>query len=153
MKLLLTICLTLLSNAAFAEERPLPIGTKCIYQGRANLTGQYEEITFTVTLLSRDEQGVGRLKSSIRTRNGKSSEAEYSVKMNTMLEIEKILTDCQNNHGVLETIKVAAGIYETCKMYLEGYGYNWIGKVPFASVKVELDVRPMQFELKKCVLP
>lgn len=51
-------------------------------------------------------------------------------------DMVQILTDCVQSGYVLESTTVPAGTFQTCKVQTPT-GVNWLGDVPFGSVKIE----------------
>jgi hypothetical protein len=136
--LLSSLTLTSLSTSALAAPA---VNDTAFYVGTLKAQGRRLALTTEVQLVQYDDVKKAFLQRSTDSCIGQSNTREEWIETDKVLTAEtaaKIVANCEQEGGKLETIEVWAGTYKACAITNEdeqSIETNWIAEVPFGIVK------------------
>lgn len=140
MRILSILALALFSTAAYATPQA---GDAAAYNATIQVNGQQMLADLTVELTSFNVRDGKFLERQTLTFSGQAPQVSeewkaYDEYLNDAT-IDGLLANCAANNGVLETIAVPAGTFNTCKIAFNNdqtQGYIWVAKVPFGFAQM-----------------
>jgi hypothetical protein len=144
------LALSLSLLASFSVMSMPTVGDKATYQ--ISMSGVQFESTIELTAFNEATQMFTQTTTTSLMGQTTSDVEEVSIEdLNSDAELDAALSSCQSAEvgGVLESVTVAAGTFDTCKITNESGTVN-MGKVPFGVVKMEASAEgmPVNMELK-----
>jgi hypothetical protein len=133
--------LSFLLATSFASSSALAspaVGDYAKYAGKMGETAFTQEVTLT----GFDAAANTFEQKTVNTWAGEEPQtlisSEDAANLPTEAQIEETLAKCAELGGTPESVQVAAGAFDTCKLpQNDGHDWTWVGKVPFGVVKAD----------------